>query len=296
MEIAKGLLTWGFLLKPNHYGKKCIKSLMEREMRIRNYSEKTIKSYLYMLHSVCRYYNLPPGRISNDQFKDYLYYLTNSVHCSVSTVNQAISVWKILQQDILCRKWEEVRVKRPRPEKRLPEVLSRQEAIALINAPKNLKHRTLLTLTYTTGARLNEVLSLTLKDIDRHRKIIRLKGKGNKDREVFMPDQLLELLESYYREYRPLKYLFESYVKGKRYSARSFEVIVKNAAIQSGINKNVYPHILRHSFATHMLEKGVNIKRVQLMLGHNSMKTTSIYLHLTNIDQVILPNLACENE
>lgn len=265
-------------------------------MRIRNYSEKTIKSYLYMLHSVCRYYNLPPGRISNDQFKDYLYYLTNSVHCSVSTVNQAISVWKILQQDILCRKWEEVRVKRPRPEKRLPEVLSRQEAIALINAPKNLKHRTLLTLTYTTGARLNEVLSLTLKDIDRHRKIIRLKGKGNKDREVFMPDQLLELLESYYREYRPLKYLFESYVKGKRYSARSFEVIVKNAAIQSGINKNVYPHILRHSFATHMLEKGVNIKRVQLMLGHNSMKTTSIYLHLTNIDQVILPNLACENE
>lgn len=296
MESAKGLLTWGFLLKPNHYGKKCIKSLMEREMRIRNYSEKTIKSYLYMLHSVCRYYNLPPGRISNDQFKDYLYYLTNSVHCSVSTVNQAISVWKILQQDILCRKWEEVRVKRPRPEKRLPEVLSRQEAIALINAPKNLKHRTLLTLTYTTGARLNEVLSLTLKDIDRHRKIIRLKGKGNKDREVFMPDQLLELLESYYREYRPLKYLFESYVKGKRYSARSFEVIVKNAAIQSGINKNVYPHILRHSFATHMLEKGVNIKRVQLMLGHNSMKTTSIYLHLTNIDQVILPNLACENE
>lgn len=269
---------------------------MEREMRIRNYSERTISSYLHMLQSVCRYYKLPPGRISNEQFKDYLYYLTDSVQCSVSMVNQAISVWKILQQDILGRKWEEMKVRRPRHEKRLPEVLSRQEAIALINAPANIKHRAILTLAYTTGARMNEVLSLTLKDIDRHRKVIRLKGKGNKDREVFMPDQLLELLEAYYREYRPSSFLFESYIKDKRYSARSFEVIVKKAALQSDIKKNVSPHVLRHSFATHMLEKGVNLKRVQLLMGHNSMKTTSIYLHLANTDQAILPNLACENE
>jgi site-specific recombinase XerD len=268
---------------------------MEREMRIRNYSQRTITSYLHTLHSLCLYYKLPPGRISSEQFKDYLYYLTDSVQCSVSTVNQAISAWRILQQDILGRESKEMTVRRPRREKRLPEVLSRQEAITLINSPANIKHRTLLTLAYTTGARMNEVLSLTLKDIDRHRKVIRLKGKGNKDREVFMPDQLLELLETYYREYRPSCFLFESYRKGKRYSARSFEVIVKKAAMQSGIKKNVSPHVLRHSFATHMLEKGVNLKRVQLLMGHNSMKTTSIYLHLSNTDQAILPNLACEN-
>ena len=251
-------------------------------MRIRNYSEKTISSYLHMLQLVSRYYKLPPGRISNEQFKDYLYYLTDSVQCSVSMVNQAISVWKILQQDILGRKWEEMKVRRPRHEKRLLEVLSRQEAIALINAPANIKHRAILTLAYTTGARMNEVLSVTLKDIDRHRKVIRLKGKGNKDREVFMPDQLLELLETYYREYRPSSFLFESYIKGKRYSARSFEVIVKKAALQSGIKKNVSPHVLRHSFATHMLEKGVNLKRVQLLMGHNSMKTTETHVFLVH--------------
>jgi site-specific recombinase XerD len=268
---------------------------MEREMRIRNYSEKTIRSYLSTLSSLSHYYKLPPGKIGTEQFKDYLYYLTETVNCSVSLLNQTISAWRILQQDILGRDYVEMRVKRPRREHRLPEVLSRQEAIALINAPTNVKHRTLLTLAYTTGARMNEVLSLTLKDIDRHRKVIRLKGKGNKDRDVFMPDQLLNLLEEYYREYHPTCYLFESYVKGKKYSARSVEAIVKRAAINSGIRKNVSPHILRHSFATHMLELGVNLKRVQLLMGHNSMKTTSIYLHLSNTDQVALPNLASEN-
>lgn len=268
---------------------------MEREMRIRNYSEKTIRSYLSTLSSLSHYYKLPPGKISTEQFKDYLYYLTETVNCSVSLFNQTISAWRILQQDILGRDYVEMRVKRPRREHRLPEVLSRQEAIALIKAPTNVKHRTLLTLAYTTGARMNEVLSLTLKDIDRHRKVIRLKGKGNKDRDVFMPDQLLNLLEEYYREYHPTCYLFESYVKGKKYSARSVEAIVKRAAINSGIRKNVSPHILRHSFATHMLELGVNLKRVQLLMGHNSMKTTSIYLHLSNTDQVVLPNLASEN-
>lgn len=268
---------------------------MEREMRIRNYSEKTIRSYLSTLSSLSHYYKLPPGKISTERFRDYLYYLTETVNCSVSLLNQTISAWRILQQDILGRDYVEMRVKRPRREHRLPAVLSRQEAIALINAPTNVKHRTLLTLAYTTGARMNEVLSLTLKDIDRHRKVIRLKGKGNKDRDVFMPDQLLNLLEEYYREYHPTCYLFESYVKGKKYSARSVEAIVKRAAINSGIRKNVSPHILRHSFATHMLELGVNLKRVQLLMGHNSMKTTSIYLHLSNTDQVVLPNLASEN-
>jgi integrase/recombinase XerD len=122
-----------------------------------------------------------------------------------------------------------------------------------------------------------------------------LKGKGNKDREVFMPDQLLDLLEAYYREFRPSCFLFEGYRQGTKYSDRSFAMIVKKAAMQSGIKKNVSPHVLRHSFATHMLEKGVNLKRVQLLMGHNSMKTTSVYLHLSNTDQVSLPNLASEN-
>jgi site-specific recombinase XerD len=269
---------------------------MEREMRIRNYSPKTIKTYLSVVQSICQYYNLPPGRITTEQFKGYLHYLTDTVVCSISRINQTISAWKILQEDILGRKWQEINIKRPRREKRLPQVMSRQEAIALINTLSNLKHRTMLTLVYTTGLRKSEMLELTPKEIDRQRHVIRIKGKGNKYREVFMPEQLLRLIEAYYKQYRPVHYLFESFRPGRRYSERSFDAIVKKAALQAGIKKHISPHILRHSFATHMLEKGVNLKRLQLLLGHNSLKTTSVYLHLAEIDQANLPDLISYKE
>lgn len=269
---------------------------MEREMRIRNYSERTIKAYLSLLRGACLYLKLPPGRITTDQFKSYLYYLTDTKHCSTSTLNQMISAWKIVQQDVLGRKWEEINIKRPRREKKLPLVLSRQEALTLINAPANLKHRTLLTLAYTTGIRRNEMLELSPKDIDRQRHVIRIHGKGNKQREVFMPPQLLQLLEEYYRQYRPLHFLFEGHRKGSRYSERTVEVVVKQTALKAGIKKNISPHVLRHSFATHMLEKGVNLKRLQMLMGHNSLQTTSVYLHLAGIDQTSLPDLVSEKE
>ncbi len=269
---------------------------MEREMRIRNYSERTIKSYLSMLGRVSLYHKLPPGRITPDQFKSYLYYLTETKHCSTSTLNQMISAWKILQQDVLGRKWEEINIKRPRRGKKMPQVLSRQEALTLINAPANLKHRAMLTLAYTTGVRRNEMLELTPQDIDRQRHVIRIHGKGNKQREVFMSPQLLQLLEEYYRLYRPQHFLFEGHRKGSRYSERTVEVVVKQTALKAGIKKNISPHVLRHSFATHMLEKGVNLKRLQMLMGHNSLQTTSVYLHLADTDRSSLPDLGSAKE
>lgn len=264
---------------------------MDREMRIRNYSERTIKSYISSIGQVVRYFSLPPSQITISQFKAHLYYLINKKDCSVSKINQNISAWKILQQDILNRKWESIRIKRPRREKRLPVVLSMSEAKALINAPINQKHRILLTLAYATGVRRNELLNITLKDIDRKREVIKITGKGNKQREVLLSPTLLHLLERYYRKYRPSVFLFEGHVPGKAYSAGSMTKIVKRATIKAGIKKKISPHVLRHSFATHMLEKGVNLKRLQILLGHNSMKTTSIYLHLADIDKVQLPDL-----
>ncbi len=260
-------------------------------MRIRNYSERTVKSYLCSIEQISHYFNLPPGKITLSQLKTYLYHLINEEQSSVSRINQSISAWKILQQDILGRKWENVRIKRPRPKKKLPVVLSTSEAQTLINTPRNLKHRMILTLAYTTGVRRNELLNITLKDIDRHRGVIKIMGKGNKQREVPMSHNLLLLLTEYYKRYQSSVFLFEGNVSGLPYSASSMASIVKDAALKSGIKKNVSPHVLRHSFATHMLERGVNLKRVQLLMGHSSMKTTSIYLHLADIDKVQLPDL-----
>jgi integrase/recombinase XerD len=264
---------------------------MEREMRIRNYSKRTITSYLYSVKAISGYFKLPPGRITIEQVKAYLYYLIDKEHCSTSKINQIISAWKILQQDILNREWEGIRIKRPRRNKKLPDVLSRAEALKLINTPKSLKHRAVLTLAYVTGIRRNELLKVTFHDIDRHRKVIKINGKGNKQREVSMPDNLLSLLEDYYKQFHPFKFLFEGFTPGIRYSESSVDNIVKMAAKQAGIKKNISAHTLRHSFATHMLESGANLKRVQLLMGHNSLKTTSIYLHLANIDNVTLPDL-----
>ena len=265
-------------------------------MRIRNYSERTIASYISSVGQVTRYFNLPPSQVTINQFKAHLHHLISNKNCSVSRINQDISAWKILQQDILGRKWEAIKIKRPRRERKLPVVLSMSEARALINAPVNQKHRILLTLMYATGIRRNELLNITLKDIDRHRGVIKIAGKGKRQREVPLSSNLLHLLEEYYRRYRPSVFLFEGYAPGKAYSARSVEKIVKCATLKAGIKKNISPHILRHSFATHMLEKGVNLKRLQLLLGHSSMKTTSIYLHLADLDKAQLPDLITDND
>jgi site-specific recombinase XerD len=265
---------------------------MDREMRIRNYSERTIKTYLFCMEQVSLHFQQPPGRITNALFKTYLYYLVNSEHASVSKINQTISAWKILQQDILGRDWEKILIRRPRREKILPGVLSQKEALALIEAPKNQKHRMILTLTYVTGVRRNELIHIRLKDIDRGRKLIRIQGKGNKQREVALSQNLLNELEYYYRSYKPAVFLFEGRHSGKPYSAASMANVVKSAARKAGIKKNVSPHILRHSFATHMLERGVNLRRLQQLLGHSSLKTTSVYLHLADIDNVQLPDLS----
>ncbi len=265
---------------------------MIQEMRIRNYSERTVCSYITSISQLSKYYKTSPDKISREQLKSFAYHLIHIKQVSTSSINQLISAWKIFQVDVLGNTWEDFRLKRPRREKKIPQILSQQEALLLINTPKNMKHRMLLTLAYSTGLRRAEILNLTLKDIDSSRSIIRvIKGKGNKSREVPVSGSLIQQLRQYYKSYHPKTYLFEGFNPGKPYSATSIEKIVKTAAINASIKKDVYPHILRHSFATHMLERGVNLKRLQLMLGHSAMKTTSIYLHLANFNAGDLPDL-----
>lgn len=265
---------------------------MLQEMRVRNYSEKTVTSYVAAISNLSKHYNLSPARINREQVISYAYHLIRQKQVSVSTINQLISAWRILQVDVLGREWEDFKLKRPRREKTIPQVLSQGEALHLVNAPGNLKHRMLLQLAYATGLRRAELLALKLSHIDSERHVLRVVlGKGKKSREVPVPDRLIVQLRRYYKSFRPKTYLFEGYKPGVQYSATSIEKIVKSAAVKAGIKKDISPHILRHSFATHMLEKGVNLKRLQIILGHNSLKTTSVYLHLINPNFADLPDL-----
>lgn len=239
---------------------------------------------------------MSPDKITTGQVKSFAYHLISAKQVSVSTINQLISAWKILQVDILGNPWEEFSLKRPRREKKIPVVLSRGEALALISAPKNIKHCAILSLAYATGLRRQELLDLKLADIDSSRGIIRVvQGKGNKTREVPVTPALIDQLRTYYQKYRTRTWLFESYTPGTQYSEKSMGNVVKNAAVKAGIKKNVSPHTLRHSFATHMLDKGINLKRLQMILGHSSLKTTSIYLHLSDPNGFV-PDLLSAND
>ncbi len=260
-------------------------------MRIRNYSNCTISTYLKLLDLLSIHYSKSPGQLTTEQVKDYIYHRITTENISVSTVNQIISAWKIIYVYILGKKWEGCRIKRPRLPKKLPEVLSSKEVLSLVDYPRNLKHRVILNLMYSTGIRRAELLSLKAGDIDSNRMVIRVRqAKGKKDREVILHDKVLKLLREYYHFYRPKVYLFEGQKTGERYSESSLSRIITRNAQRIGIKKKISAHTLRHCFATHMLEKGVNLKIIQHLLGHTSIKTTSIYLHLANINEVNLPN------
>lgn len=230
------------------------------------------------------YFNTCIDEISIDQVKDFLQYSIETKKVSVSFINQVISAVKILQHDILGKSWESIRIKRPRMDKRLPVVLSKEEVKSMIETTRNLKRRSILALTYSAGLRISEVISLKPSDIDSDRKQIRVFGKGNKYRYTLLSENTLAMLRAYWRAYRPVRYLFEGQKKGQPISRETIHKVFKESCKRTGIKKQATVHSLRHSFATHLLESGVNLKIIQGLLGHSSLRTTSIYLHVTRFD------------
>ncbi len=169
-----------------------------------------------------------------------------------------------------------------RTEKKLPKVLSREDIKRILDATDNLKHRAILSTIYSAGLRVSELINLMIKDVDSGRMVIRVRqAKGNKDREVVLSEKLLTLLRAYFLACKPRDYLFEGQTGGV-YSARSVQQIMKQSLRKAGINKDASVHTLRHSFATHMLEAGTDIRYIQEILGHNNLKTTEIYTHVTD--------------
>jgi len=260
---------------------------MQRELQFRNYSPKTISSYLTALNVLSNYFGISPDKITNDQLKNYLQKRALQDEASPSTINQVISAFKILQVDILGNDWGNFRVKRAKRKKLLPVVISKEEIAELITVTKNLKHKSILSLTYSSGLRKSEVRHIKLADIDSKRMQVKVsQGKGKKDRYTLLSMTTLELLREYYIKYKPTDYLFPGWDQTAPISETTINVVFKRAVQLAGIKKKVYFHCLRHSFATHLLEQGTNLKIIQQLMGHTSFKTTSIYLHVAMIDAV----------
>ena len=264
---------------------KSFLSLQTNEMQIRNYSPRTIDTYCKLLCNLEKEFGKSLYEITTEDFKSKLHFMITQKGASTSTVNQLISAFKIFYVDVCHREWEEFHVKRPRKEKKLPIILSLEEVGRMISVTNNLKHKAILMLTYSAGLRRMEVLQIKPKDIDSQRMQVHVvQGKGKKDRYSILSQKTLETLREYYKKERPTTFLFEPVGhKGQPLSEKSMEHIVKNSTKKAGIKKDVSFHTLRHCFATHLLEAGVNLRQIQQFMGHTSFKTTAVYLHVAHI-------------
>lgn len=253
-----------------------------QQMRLKRYSENTQKTYASVLGKFLSYWHsTPPQKISDQQIHSYLVYLVEKVQCSAAYQRQTINAIKLFFDTVVNRPLPEQVVVSPRRQKKLPVVFSEAEVSNLLSRVTNLKHKAILYCIYSSGLRRNEVLELKLTDIDSDRFCIHVKGaKGNKDRLTLLSKKCLSVLREYYRNYKPKYYLFEG-ASGGKYSATSLRKIFYRALSASGINKKASLHTLRHSFATHLLERGTDLRYIQALLGHSSSKTTEIYTHIT---------------
>jgi site-specific recombinase XerD len=263
--------------KTNYY------EICKQKLKYLNYSEKTITNYLFHINQFLNNSNVSPTRL---QSKDFQSYLDNYKFSSTSQQNQIINSIRFLYKFGLNKKYDKVSFKRPKSEKKLPRVIDGDCIKERLSKIENLKHKSILTLTYSVGLRVSEVVNLKIDDIDSKRMLIHIKNaKGRKDRIVPLSPNVLNLLREYFKEYRPSEYLFNGQFSSQ-YSIGSCQKIYKKYIENDG-----HIHTLRHSCATNLLEKGTDLKLIQKILGHSSVKTTEIYTHVSNqlLSKIELP-------
>jgi integrase/recombinase XerD len=251
-----------------------------QKLQLKKYAQNTVNAYVNCFEVFINFYkDRPLMGLNENDIRAYLEELVKQKK-SDSYLNQAINSIKFYYEVVQGMPNRFYAVERPRKKHTLPKVLSKDEVMKLIANTNNIKHKCVVSLLYSAGLRRSELLNLKIADIESGRMLIRLEGaKGNKDRMTILSKTLLEDLRKYYKEYLPKAWLFEGQ-KGKQYSAESVGNIVKNSAVKAGIQKRVTPHMLRHSFATHLLENGTDLRYIQTLLGHSSSKTTEIYTHV----------------
>jgi len=256
------------------------------------YSINTVKTYKGLFEEFINYYHqFDINAITEHQIITFLRFLVMERKVSSSYQNQSINAIKFYYEKVLGGQRKFYFIDRPKKERALPTVLNTEEVKRLFAAVNNIKHKCIFMLAYSSGIRLGEIINLKISDIDRERmQICIVQGKGKKDRYTKLAKRFIKVMDEYYEEYRPKEYLFEGATGGK-YSASSIQTVIKEAAKKAGIKKRLTMHTLRHTFATHSLENGVDLRYIQSMLGHQSSKTTEIYTHITTkgFDQVKSP-------
>lgn len=251
-------------------------------LRQRNFSPRTIDSYA---HAVKRFAIWLGRSLEHCDMEDVRRYHLHLIERKVSNslIHVAQSAIKALFTGVLDKEWDPRLSPRPRKTRSLPPILSREEALAIVEAHENLKHKTMLRVLYATGLRLSELCALNVSDIDSARMVINVRqGKGFKDRCVPMSETLLANLREYWRAYRPKTALFENQITGRPISARTVQAVFEQAKEKAGIKKRATPHTLRHCFATHLLDEGADLFHIKAFLGHVGIGTTARYLHLSD--------------
>ena len=250
---------------------------------LKGYSANNIRNYSNEFHQLLRVLgNKPADTLNKEQLLSYLLWLLKEKGCSETQVHTAVNAIKFYYEQVLGRDKELYDLPRPKKAFTLPDILAEEEIVELIHAIPNIKHRSMIMIAYSAGLRVSEIVKLRITDIDSKRMMIHLRAaKGKKDRMVTLSKKILAVLREYFLLYKPRIYLFEGQ-NGGEYSVRSVQKIVQDAKIRAGITKKGGVHSLRHSYATHLLEAGTDIRIIQELLGHNSIKTTMLYTHVAN--------------
>jgi integrase/recombinase XerD len=259
-----------------------LRKKMIRAMELRNLSPNTQRGYLTAVKGLSRHYQKSPDKLTQEMVEDYLLYLKKDKGNALSSCRSVFTGLKFFYNNVAA---EQIRIEYSggTRARKLPEVLTQEEIWDTIEAPKNFKHRLILMTTYSAGLRASEVTALKPEHIDSKRMLIKVEdGKGRKDRYTILSTRLLRELRHYYKTFQPKTYLFPSTYKGKsRLSYQSIYKIYENARKKAGVKKGAGIHTLRHSFATHLLEAGYDIRRIQVLMGHQRLSTTMIYLHVS---------------
>ena len=258
---------------------------MIEEFQIRHYADGTQKSYLHCVSRFAQHFGRSPDQLGPEEVRAFLLHLVNDAKVSYGLLRHYVSALRFLYKVTLQRPWDPPQtIPYPRPEKHLPEIPTRDEILHLLSCVRNLKHRAVLTTCYAAGLRVSEAVRLKPTDIDSARMVLYVRqGKRRKDRVVPLSKTLLDLLRGYFRAVRPKNWLFPGRYD-QHLSIRVAQHAFERARRVSGLKRPMTVHTLRHGFATHLLEAGTNLRTLQILLGHGSLRTTSVYLHVSTRD------------
>ena len=263
---------------------KSLRYQMIHELELHRKSPRTIEAYVMAVSQLARYYNRPPDQITVGEIREWMHYLITGKKLAFSSCNQKLAGVRFFYRQVLQQPKFGVELRIPTKRTgRLPEPLSRGEIVKLLDAARSEKARIMLMTCYATGVRVSELLNLRLEDIHSERMVVRIRqGKGRKDRYTLLSPRLLTELREYWRKYRPSVWLFENQRYGGQLNPSTPQKAYQDAKLRSGITHGQGIHTLRHSFATHLLETGLDLPTIQRLLGHTSLSTTARYLHVTS--------------